>query len=419
MATIKSIFASEILDSKGNPTIEVTVTLSDDAVGIAACPTGTSVGKYEALDLRDHDENRYHGQGVLRAIDNISTLIAPKLLGMNADDQQGIDRAMIELDGTQNKSHLGANATLSVSMAIAKAAAKSAHLPPYLYLRNFIHQDSSMLKIPTPLFNLINGGKHAGQNLDMQEFHVIPASFKTYPEGLLIGTSVYKSIETILKRDNLTTLIGDEGGFAPTLATNEDALKMLGEAVAIANLRLGYDVFLGIDCAADNFYNDKKYIIKDRGQKLSSQELISFYSEMAKRYHVLYLEDPLSEDDWDGWSVIGTIISDETLIVGDDLTATNPFRLQMAITKKAISGIIIKPNQIGTVIEALAVVEVARQAGIKIIVSHRSGETNDDFIADFAVAVNADYMKFGAPARGERVAKYNRLLEIDRQLRTL
>jgi enolase len=419
MATIKSIFASEILDSKGNPTIEATVILSDDTSGTAACPTGTSVGKYEAVDLRDHDESRYHGQGVLKAIDNINTIISPKIIGMNADEQQSIDRTMIELDGTQNKGHLGANATLSVSMAVAKAAAKSAHLPLYLYLRNLIRQDNNQLKIPTPLFNLINGGKHAGQNLDMQEFHVIPASFKTYPEGLHIGASVYRSIETILQRDNMTTLIGDEGGFAPTLATNEDALKMLGEAVAISNLRLGYDVFLGMDCAADNYYDNKKYIIKDKGQKLTSQELISFYAEIAKRYHILYLEDPLSEDDWDGWSIIGNLISNETLIVGDDLTATNPFRLQMAITKKAISGIIIKPNQIGTVIEALAVVEVAKQAGLKIVVSHRSGETNDDFIADLAVAVSADYMKFGAPARGERVAKYNRLLEIDRQLKAL
>ena len=253
----------------------------------------------------------------------------------------------------------------------------------------------------------------------MQEFHVIPATFKTYPEGLHIGTSVYKNIETILKRDNKTTLIGDEGGFAPTLATNEDALKMLSEAVALANLRLGYDVFLGIDCAADNYYIDKRYVIRDKNQKLSSQDLISYYSEIAKRYHILYLEDPLSEDDWDGWAVIGNLISDETIIVGDDLTATNPFRLQMALNKKAISGIIIKPNQIGTVIEAIAVVEIAKQAGLKIIVSHRSGETNDDFIADLAVAVSAEYMKFGAPARGERVAKYNRLLEIDRQLKTL
>jgi enolase len=419
MAKIKSIQAREILDSNGNPTIEATVSLSDDTFGTAACPTGTSVGKYEAVDLRDHDEARFHGLGVLKAIDNINTILAPKIVGMDAEKQQDIDRTMIELDDTQNKNRLGANATLSLSMAVAKAAAASSHLPLYLYLRNFIHQENTQLKIPIPLFNLINGGKHAGQNLDIQEFHIIPASFKTYPEGIQIATSVYKSIKNILARDGMTTLVGDEGGFAPVLATNEDALKILTEAVALSNLRLGYDVFLGMDCAADNYYSDGKYKIKDKEQRFSSQEVIQFYGEMIKKYHILYLEDPLSEDDWDGWSVIGNLVSKDTIVVGDDLTATNPFRLQMAITKKAITGIIIKPNQIGTVIESLAVVEVARQAGMKIIVSHRSGETNDDFIADMAVAVSADYMKFGAPARGERIAKYNRLLEIEMQLKKL
>lgn len=419
MATIKSIQAREILDSKGNPTVEATVILSDDTFGTAATPSGTSVGKYEALELRDHDDTRYRGLGVLKAIDNITTLISPKLVGMQIDDQQALDKTLIELDGTANKSKLGANATLAVSMAAAKAAAISAHLPLFLYLRNYIYQEGMVVKMPTPIFNLINGGKHAGQNLNMQEFQVIPASFKTYTESLQIGTSVYKSIETILMRDNMPTLVGDEGGFAPTLPTNEDALKMLSEAIVLSNLRLGYDVFLGIDCAADNYYDNKKYTIKDKEQGMSSQDIISYYAEMAKKYHILYLEDPLSEDDWDGWSIIGNLVSNETIIVGDDLTATNPYRLQMALSKKAISGIIIKPNQIGTVIEALAVVGVARQAGLKIIVSHRSGETTDDFIADFAVAVSADYMKFGAPARGERVVKYNRLLQIDQQLKKL
>ena len=419
MAQINTVRAREILDSNGNPTIEATVVLSDGSVGAAACPTGTSVGKYEAVDLRDKDENRYRGLGVLKAVENINSTIAPKIHGMDADKQNAIDKALIELDGTPNKNHLGANATLSVSMAVAKAAAKSAHLPLYLYLRNFIHEEEKQLKIPIPIFNLINGGKHAGQNVDIQELQIIPASFKSYPDALQLGVNVYKSIKKILERDNMTTLIGDEGGYAPTLATNEDALKMLSEAIILSNLRLGYDVFLGMDCASDNYYTDKKYKVKDREQALSSQDMISFYGELVKKYHILYLEDPLSEDDWDGWSLIGSLIANDTIITGDDLTATNPYRLQMALNKKAISGIIIKPNQIGTVIEALAVVEVARQAGLKIIVSHRSGETTDDFIADFAVGVSADYMKFGAPARGERVVKYNRLLAIDQQIQNI
>lgn len=419
MATIKSIRAQEILDSKANPTVQVTVALSDGGIGVAACPTGTSVGKYEAIDLRDHDENRFRGQGVLKAVDNIHEIIAPKLIDKEATNQQEIDKAMIELDGTPNKNHLGANAMLAVSMAVTKAAANSAHLPLYLYLRNFIHHEELPLKIPTPLFNLINGGKHAGQNLDFQEFQVIPASFKTYPEALQIGVNVYRSIETILQRDNLTRLIGDEGGFAPSPPTNEDALKMLSEAVILSNLRLGYDVFFGLDCAADNYYVDKKYKVKDKDAPLSAQDIIGFYSDLCKKYHILYLEDPLSEDDWEGWSIIGKLITSDTIISGDDLTATNPGRLQMALDKQAISGIIIKPNQIGTVLESLAVVEVARQAGLKIVVSHRSGETTDDFIADFAVAVSADYVKFGAPALGEHVVKYNRLIYIDQQIKKM
>lgn len=419
MAEISTIKAVEVLDAKGNPTIETTVALNNGITATAMCPTGTSVGKYEALDLRDHDDMRFRGLGVLKAIDNIHTIIAPKIVGMDVTKQQEIDGAMIELDGTQNKSHLGANATLSVSMAVAKAAATEMHLPLYLYLRNFLKQEDSPLKIPIPLFNLINGGKHAGQNADMQEFIIIPASFKNYTESIHIAFTVFKSLGDILQRDNFSTLVGDEGGYGPAVATNEEALIKLSEAIAISNQRLGYDVFLGIDCAANNYFDDKKYKIKDRQQHLSSNDLISYYQEITKKYHILYLEDGLGEDDLDSWSTLNQLIAGDTIITGDDLTVTNPYRLQIALDKKAISGIIIKPNQIGTVIETLAVVEVARQAGLKIIVSHRSGETNDDFIADFAVGVSADYCKFGAPNRGERVAKYNRLLAIDRQLKNI
>jgi enolase len=419
MAKIKQISAREILNAKGNPTVETTVILSDGATGIASCPTGTSVGKYEAVDLKDNDQSRYDGLGVLNAIMNVNKLIAPNLIGMDASRQQEIDKKMIDLDGTQNKARLGANATLSVSMAIAKASAKSSVLPLFLYLREFIKKENLPLRIPTPLFNLINGGKHAEDNFDFQEFLVIPATSKPYEEALKMVAGIYNSLRKNITTNNLSTLIGDEGGFSPKLASNQDALLLLKRSVESANLRLGFDVFFGLDAASNNFYSQGQYHIKDKGNSLSSKDLIAFYKLLNEQYHFLYLEDGLAEDDWDNWSQLCTEISTQTLIVGDDLTATNPYRLQTALQKKAITGIIIKPNQIGTVIEALAVVEMAREAGLKITVSHRSGETNDDFIADFAVAASADYVKFGAPARGERVAKYNRLLQIQNQLKVL
>lgn len=420
MAKIKEIKATEILDSRGNPTIETTVVLNDGNIGIADCPSGASIGSYEAMELRDRDENRFKGLGVLKAIDNVQNAIAPKIIGLEASKQQEIDRAMIELDGTQNKGRLGANAILSVSMAVSKAAAKSSVLPLFLYLKQFIKNSTTTgLKVPTPAFNLINGGKQGDGNLDFQEFLVIPATSKSYRESLEIGTSVCKSLKEVLKQKNLSTLIGDEGGFSPTISTNADALSLLKDAITASSHNLGFDVFLGLDVAANTFHSNGAYQIKDKSMSQSSDDLISYYEELNKQFGLLYLEDSLSEDDWDGWTKITSKISQNTIVVGDDLTVTNPYRLAMAIDKKAITGIIIKPNQIGTVIETLAVVEVARMAGFKIIVSHRSGETNDDFIADFAVAVCADYVKFGAPQRGERVAKYNRLLHIEEQLKSL
>jgi enolase len=421
MSKIKSITAREILDAKGNPTVETTVVLSDDIVASAACPSGTSVGAYEAMELRDGDPARYAGHGVLKAIDNVQKLIAPKLIGKEAANQAEVDRAMIEYDGTQNKGMLGANATLSVSMAVARAASRSSKTPLYMHLREFINSElvpmeSFPLKVPTPLFNILNGGKHADMNLDFQEFMVIPASSKAYPDALLLGTTVYKALASVLKTKKMDTLVGDEGGFAPTLPTNMDAFSLLTEAIGQTSFRLGYDIFLGLDAAANSFLTQQKYKLKDREAPYTKAELISYYETLNKNFHLLYLEDPLSEDDWEGWAELTGKITTDTLVVGDDLTATNPYRLQTAIDKKAMNGIIIKPNQIGTVIEALAVVQLARHAGMKITVSHRSGETNDDFIADFAVAVSADYVKFGAPARGERVAKYNRLMQIYDQL---
>jgi enolase len=420
MAKIKQILSREILNAKGHPAIETTVILTDGASGVASSPSGTSVGKYEAVEIRDMDEKKFQGQGVQNAILNIEEIIAPSLLGMDASRQQDIDKKMIDLDGTHNKARLGANATLSVSMAIAKAAARSSVLPLFLYLREYIKKENTPLKIPTPAFNVINGGKHAqAGNLDFQEFLLIPATSKTYDESLNIGTSVYFSLSKLLQTNNLSTLLGDEGGFSPSVQTNQDALVLLKQAVEASNLRLGFDVFLGLDAAANNLYSEQKYHIKDKSISLSSKDMIDFYNLLNKDYHFLYLEDGLSEDDWEGWTELCTKLSQQTLIVGDDLTVTNPYRLQTALDKKTITGIIIKPNQIGTVIESLAVVEMARQAGLKIIVSHRSGETNDDFIADFSVAASADYVKFGAPVRGERVAKYNRLLQIEKQIKSL
>ncbi|HBB76112.1 MAG: phosphopyruvate hydratase [Candidatus Levybacteria bacterium RIFOXYA1_FULL_41_10] len=417
MSKIKQIFSREILNSKATPTLETTVVLSDGTVASASCPSGTSVGSYEAAELRDNDPEKFQGKGVLKAVENVEKIIAPILLDKDATKQQEIDNLMMHADGTLNKGKLGANAILSVSMAVAKAASISLHLPLFMYLREYIKNENIPLKIPTPAFNLINGGKHANNNMDFQEFLVIPATSISYPESLNLATSVYQSIRKNLEERNAISLTGDEGGYAPTFPTNKEGLTFLQEAIMETKYRPNYDVFLGLDCSADNFYSSKEYKLKDSASAMSSEALVSFYNELTKEFHFIYLEDPMSEDDWEGWANLNQKISHQTIIVGDDLVATNPYRLQIALDRKAITGIIIKPNQIGTVIEALAMVEAARLANLKIVVSHRSAETNDDFIADFSVAVSADYVKFGAPSRGERVAKYNRLLLIDRQLR--
>jgi enolase len=415
---IKQIFAREILNSKGNPTVEATVILDSDIQATSSCPTGTSVGKYEAKQLRDNDPNRFGGSGVSKAVNNVMNVISPKLIGIDVQNQHDIDKLMIELDGTPEKTNLGANSILPVSMAIAKAAAKSLNMPLFSYIRHYTSIQTSPFKIPTPAFNILNGGKHAGNNLDFQEFLIIPASSMTFQNSLNMAVSIYQSLKKTLNDKGASTLIGDEGGFGPSLSTNRDALIMLNEAISGGNFRINYDVFLGIDASANNFHQDGTYLIKDKETRMTSEGLATVYEGLNEEYNLYYLEDPFSEDDWEGWENLNRLTSKNTLIVGDDLIATNFNRLQTAIEKKAISGIIIKPNQIGTVLETLAVVEAARNAGLKIIVSHRSGETNDDFIADFAVGVGADYVKFGAPARGERVAKYNRLLEIDSMIKS-
>ena len=416
MAVIKQILAREILNSRADPTIEARVILDDGTTGIASTPSGISKSNYEAYELRDNNANRFNGKGVLTNIEHIQKSIAPKLIGMEATSQREIDNILRELDGTSNKTHLGANTLLAVSMACAKAGAKSAVLPLFLYLRQYTTATDQQIRIHSPAFNVINGGIHAMNNLDMQEFLVLPASFKPYSEALHNGVMVYKHLQELLKREGLNTMVGDEGAFGPSLTSNEDALSLITEAIKATSLRLGYDIYTGLDAAANFFHKDKNYKFKERSTPLQAKELITYYEELVKKYHIIHLEDPLSEDDWDNWNILFPQISQNAVVVGDDLTATNPIRLQMAINKEAINGIVIKPIQIGTVIEAIAVAEIARAANLKITVSHMSGETNDDFIADFAVGIHADYVKFGAPARGERITKYNRLWQIEQQL---
>lgn len=418
MAKIKQIRSRQILSGKGEPTIETTVILNDGRFGVGSVPSAGAGGNYEAVELKDKDLEMYQGKGVLKAISNITDIIAPELLDMEATKQQDIDKKMIELDGTANKTRLGANAILSVSIAACKAAAQSSMLPLFLYLREYIKKESLTLKIPTPIFSLISGSKDEDGS-DFKDFSVFSASSKNYSDSLVIASKAYESLKNNLKTNNLSTLISDLGSFSPRVSSNEYALGLIKQSLDAANLRLGFDLFIGIDVCANNFYKDGKYKIKDKANTLSSSELSLYYQDICKNYNILYLEDPFADEDLDGWAEYTSSFSAQTLVVGDNLTATNLYRLQMAIEKKAITGMAIKPLQIGTVIESLAAVEVARATGLKIIASSRSHETNDDFIADFAVAVSADYVRFGSIARGEMVSKYNRLSDIDKQLKSL
>lgn len=419
MAKIKTVEASEILNAKGFPTIEATVVLSDGRVGVASCPTGDKIGHYEAVDLKDNDAKRFEGQGVSKAIDNIKKFIAPAIVGKEAEHQQEIDKIMIDLDGTQNKARIGANAMIVVSMAVAKAAAESSVLPLYLYLRQFVKKDNETLKIPVPIFNFISGRSKKNLIADFYEFLIVPASSKSYLESIQIGEAIYKSLKQIIET-KYAKIQGDYGeGFTPSFSTNKEAFSLIAQAAENANVKLGFDVFFGLDSRASTFFKDGKYHIKDYPTSISSKDLINYYEELNKDIHLLYMEDPLDQDDWEGWSSLFEKLSATTIIAGGDLIATNPYRLEMAIDKKAVNAIVIKPNQIGTVIESLAIAEAARETGLKIIVSHRSNETNDDFLSDFSVAVSADYIKIGSMSRGENIAKYNRLLQIENQLKIL
>ena len=419
MAIIKAIRAREILDSRGIPTLEAEIWLDSGHYAVASIPSGTSTGKYEAVELRDNDPRRFRGQGVLKAIANVNTVIAPQLLGRDPTAQTEIDQLLINLDGTKNKSKLGANAILSVSQAVCEVAAVSLNLPTYLYLAWKYGNKDKVTKLPTPTFNVINGGKHGAGNLDFQEFHIIPSTLKSYHEALQLGEEIYQTLEQVLIDKGAIHSVGVEGGFTPNLFTNLDALEAIMEAITRTAYRFSQDVFLGLDLAASNFFKNNRYTIKDRAQPFSTQDMIAYFEELKRNYHIFSLEDPLQEDDWAGWQELTSLLSSTTVIVGDDLLATNKDRVRKAIDMKACNAILVKPNQIGTISETVEVINLARTAGWKIIVSHRSGETNDEFIADFAVGLAADYTKFGAPVRGERVAKYNRLLAIEAEITPL
>lgn len=415
MSKIKNIRAREILDSRGNPTIETRVELADGVTAISSVPSGSSVGKYEAMEVRDKDPERFNGMGVLKAVTNVNEIIAPKLRGLEARNQLEVDKTMILLDGTTNKSKLGANAILSVSQAVCKAAAGCEKVSVFEHVSHLYGIKKDELLLPTPIFNLINGGKHGAGNLDFQEFHIIPAQEKKFSQSLQMGEEIYQSLKKVLIKHGAAYSVGDEGGYAPNLFTNIDALDALVKAIGQTKYVLQKDVFLGLDIAPAYFYKEGSYKIKDRTVSMDSYEMIEYFRELNQQYHLFSLEDPLIEDDWDGWSRIVAVLP-FTMVVGDDLLVTNKLRCLEAIKRKACNAILVKPIQVGTVAEAIEVIKICRKAGWKIVVSHRSGETNDDFIADFAVGVKADFTKFGAPARGERVAKYNRLLGIEREL---
>lgn len=421
MSKIAKIWAREILDSRSTPTVECACQLDSGEIAVFSVPSGASTGTHEALELRDGDKNRFLGKGVLRAVSNINQVLGPEIAGKGFDvtDQQGVDQFMIQLDGTENKSKLGGNSILAISGAVTKAAAMAQKMALYDWVNKLVRSKgiNVELKLPTPLFNMINGGLHGAGNLDFQEFFVIPATSKSYADGLRLGSEVYTMIGKNLSHRGAIHSVGDEGGYAPNLFTNADALEILVEATRETNYQIGRDVFLGLDVAASTFYDDGAYTIRDKSAPMNEDAMINYYEDLNNLYHLAILEDPLHEDAWTGWKKLKDTLGDQMSIVGDDLLATNVKRVEKAIEAGACNTILVKPNQIGTVSEAIDVIKKTRDAGWKVIVSHRSGETNESFIADFAVGAGADYVKFGAPARGERVAKYNRLSSIDVELR--
>jgi len=418
MSKIQKVWSRQILDSRGIPTVETACQLDTGHVAVASVPAGTSTGSYEALELRDGDPNKYFGKGVENAVKNVNETLGPGVWGLDVNNQEALDNRLIELDGTKNKSKYGANSLLSISIVAAKASAVAQKLPLYRWVNTLAKRVgiNADMHIPTPIFNMINGGLHGAGNLDFQEFHVIPASSKNFKESLREGAEIYMALGKDLARRGAIHSVGNEGGYAPNLFTNADALEVLYDSIKSTNYQMGRDVFLGLDVAASVFYKNGEYVIRDKSAPLKDEALLDYYKYINNQYHLAIIEDPFHEDAWESWKKLYDTTQGQITIVGDDLLATNPERVQKAIEEKACNGILVKPNQVGTITETLKVIKTTRDANWKVITSHRSGETNDWFIADFAVGLGSDYVKFGAPSRGERVAKYNRLLSIEVEL---
>lgn len=408
---IVDVIARQILDSRCFPTVEVEVTLEDGTIGRAAVPSGASTGIFEAVELRDGDKSKFNGKGVLKAVDNVNTIIAPELIGMNIFDQVAIDKTMIALDGTANKGRLGANAMLGVSLACAHAAANYLGLPLYQYVGGV-----NAKVLPVPMMNIINGGKHADNNVDLQEFMIMPAGASSFSEALRMSAEVYHALKASLKAKGYETGVGDEGGFAPNLKSNEEAIQVIIEAIEKAGYAPGKDIFIALDPASSEIFEDGKYNLKGEGKVLTPAEMVDFYVDLVNKYPIISIEDGMAEEDWEGWKLITEKLGNKIQLVGDDLFVTNTERLKMGIERSTANSILIKLNQIGTLTETLNAIEMAERAGYTAVVSHRSGETEDTTIADLVVAMNAGQIKTGAPARSERVAKYNQLLRIEEEL---
>ncbi|MCG3120248.1 MAG: Enolase [bacterium] len=413
MPSIVEVHAREILDSRGNPTVEVDVTLENGIVGRAAVPSGASTGEHEALELRDKDAKRFLGKGVLQAVKNVNEIIAPEVVGLEAHEQTALDQTMLALDGTENKGKLGANAILAVSLAVCKAAAQTSNLPLFQYLGGV-----SARTLPVPMMNIINGGVHADNNVDLQEFMIMPAGAGSFAEALRMGAEIFHNLKTVLKKKSYNTAVGDEGGFAPDLKSNEEALQVIMQAIEAAGYKPGAEVFIALDPAASEFYNKqtKKYDLKSENRSLSSEEMIAYYAGLQSKYPIVSIEDGLAEDDWDGWKKFTERLGSKLQLVGDDLFVTNTKRLKQGIDKGIGNSILVKVNQIGSLTETLAAIEMAHRAGYTAVISHRSGETEDTTIADIAVATNAGQIKTGSASRTDRICKYNQLLRIEELL---
>ena len=411
MSKIKKITAREILDSRGNPAVDVDVILDNGVLGRAAVPSGASTGSKEAVELRDNDKKRYLGKGVLKAIYNVHRIIASELIGKNPREQKEIDYLMIKLDRTENKAKLGANAILGVSLAVAKAAAQDERVSIFKYLGG-----ENAQRLPVPFFNILNGGKHADNNVDIQEFMIAPVGAKSFKEALRMGAETYHNLKAVLKSKGLNTSVGDEGGFAPNLSSNGEAIKIIITAIEKAGYNPGQDISIVLDPAASEFYQDGKYILKADNSRLSSEEMVKYYKDLISKYPIISIEDGLAEDDWDGWQILTKELGEKIQLTGDDIFVTNPRILAEGIKKGIANSILIKLNQIGTLSETMETVKIAKSAGYTCVFSHRSGETEDSFLADITVAANAGQLKTGAPARSERLAKYNQLLRIEEEL---